>query len=511
MRVALVLLGLCLVVVPSLSVDYVNPSECVTDSVLSLVEDYYPLSTRITSNTGISVTDTAFTKVNFAQGFSVTYYKGFKVVENRLAKQVYVLYSCGTPMPAAAAYPAGAKVFQVPLSSISVTDTTALGFVSLLGLQDRVMYTTSYSVAPCMQKLTSSACNKTSSTDNNALVGGIFGGGTTTNTSVAVTASADPGALNRAEWIKFVSVFFNKEIEANAIFDKITERYNAIKTAATSTPVSGRPVIAWVTYSPASIYGPANWGFSNATYKEQYSADAGGVALNITALTEQYATTANPYVMFQYGALSFQNETHMSDLKNILSGVDVIIDEGYYGEGVGGLADLAKFMSTWGLTDADKPNYKFLANNNVLRIDATLGSTNLATAWYEGAVAEPHEVLYDMVLAYNSSIVPSSEVTRTEGKYLRNMATTNRTIVTSAQCALPFSATECKVDYVKICPLLFKNCTGSVVAASSTSRCEEVCTPGASPPPPSGADSVTVTALSALLAVLLSVVMLALF
>jgi hypothetical protein len=59
--------------------------------------------------------------------------------------------------------------------------------------------------------------------------------------------------------------------------------------------------------------------------------DAGGVALNITALTEQYATAANPNVIFQYGALSFQNETHMSDLKNILSGVDMVIDEGYYG------------------------------------------------------------------------------------------------------------------------------------------------------------------------------------
>ena len=28
--------------------------------------------------------------------------------------------------------------------------------------------------------------------------------------SIAFTANSDPGALNRAEWIKFMSLFFNK-------------------------------------------------------------------------------------------------------------------------------------------------------------------------------------------------------------------------------------------------------------------------------------------------------------
>lgn len=37
------------------------------------------------------------------------------------------------------------------------------------------------------------------------------------------SATADPGVLNRAEWIKFVALFFNKEIEANKIFTEIVD------------------------------------------------------------------------------------------------------------------------------------------------------------------------------------------------------------------------------------------------------------------------------------------------
>ncbi len=37
------------------------------------------------------------------------------------------------------------------------------------------------------------------------------------------------GLLNRAEWIKFLALFFNKEREASVAFQAITNAYNAIK------------------------------------------------------------------------------------------------------------------------------------------------------------------------------------------------------------------------------------------------------------------------------------------
>lgn len=44
-----------------------------------------------------------------------------------------------------------------------------------------------------------------------------------------LTACICTGPLNRAEWIKFVSLFFNKEAEANALFDNITSEYESVQ------------------------------------------------------------------------------------------------------------------------------------------------------------------------------------------------------------------------------------------------------------------------------------------
>jgi hypothetical protein len=48
----------------------------------------------------------------------------------------------------------------------------------------------------------------------------------------ACSAYADPGALNRAEWVKFVAVFFNKEVEANKLFSTISTDYQKLNTSA---------------------------------------------------------------------------------------------------------------------------------------------------------------------------------------------------------------------------------------------------------------------------------------
>ena len=37
------------------------------------------------------------------------------------------------------------------------------------------------------------------------------------------------GTLNRAEWIKFTGLFFNKEKEASNYFDTLSKRYKSIK------------------------------------------------------------------------------------------------------------------------------------------------------------------------------------------------------------------------------------------------------------------------------------------
>lgn len=94
------------------------------------------------------------------------------------------------------------------------------------------------------------------------------------------SAYADPGALNRAEWVKFVAVFFNKEVEANKLFSTITTDYQKLNTsaraaaAAATTPVRA----AWISKFGDSI------SMSYAVYKQQLvtvSAALGGAGTGL--------------------------------------------------------------------------------------------------------------------------------------------------------------------------------------------------------------------------------------
>ena len=44
-----------------------------------------------------------------------------------------------------------------------------------------------------------------------------------------VRRSSPAGTLNRAEWVKFLGLFFNKEKEASNYFDSVEKQYNTIK------------------------------------------------------------------------------------------------------------------------------------------------------------------------------------------------------------------------------------------------------------------------------------------
>ncbi len=58
--------------------------------------------------------------------------------------------------------------------------------------------------------------------------------------SLTCSATADPGPLNRAEYIKYIAAFFNKEAQANVLFNQTVARYEAIKAAAAKA-AAGEP------------------------------------------------------------------------------------------------------------------------------------------------------------------------------------------------------------------------------------------------------------------------------
>ncbi len=70
-------------------------------------------------------------QVTAAKDFTVAYYNNYKVVTNKKANETYVLYQCGVPKPIAGSpgVVPGAKIFEVPLMNVAVTDTIPLGFL----------------------------------------------------------------------------------------------------------------------------------------------------------------------------------------------------------------------------------------------------------------------------------------------------------------------------------------------------------------------------------------------
>jgi ABC-type Fe3+-hydroxamate transport system substrate-binding protein len=69
------------------------------------------------------------------------------------------------------------------------------------------------------------------------------------DTAVAASCSsfADPGVLNRAEWVKFVAVFFNKEVEAERLFNNVRADYQKFNSSARAAAGADGKRVAWLT------------------------------------------------------------------------------------------------------------------------------------------------------------------------------------------------------------------------------------------------------------------------
>lgn len=99
----------------------------------------------------------------------------------------------------------------------------------------------------------------------------------------AITAeSSEENPLGRAEWIKYYSLFFNKEKTANEAFERIEANYTAIQKKTRN--VTSRPTIFSGMEFQGTWYAPGG-----GSYVAQLFRDAGGnyILVNDTATSEQ--------------------------------------------------------------------------------------------------------------------------------------------------------------------------------------------------------------------------------
>jgi len=356
--------------------------------------------------------------------FSVQYFNSYKVVKNVGTNETFFLYMCGTPVPNV---PLGAKSLQIPLHTIGNQETVILTFLELLGLRQNIRYMdVTYVTSPCTLKLAQLGQilyleypygNTTLRQQEIAMVDAVFGGSDYEPTEpkvISQSASQDPGALRRAEWIGFVSLFFNLEKQATAIYSGIQTRYQCHSQQAIALGVTKS--VVWITYDPASPYNDntTTWTLSNSAYKQQFVQDAGGISPQLSQTV-------------------FYN---LGDLYTVLKNIDIVIDETYYLYG----NTYSQFLQNVGLLPSS--SYPFVKNNQVWREDR-LQDINEGLDWFETALAEADVVLEDVI----AIIHPELHNYNYQTIWFRNVARNESvSLVTSQSCIDPNATLVSPVD-----------------------------------------------------------------
>ena len=186
--------------------------------------------------------------VAHAKNFGVEYFANYKVVTVPEptpggAAETYVLVQRGTPAPPLTGPLTGAAVIEVPVESIFMGSTTPLPFLVDLDVVDRLTGVASAGLIhaePVLERIEAGAVVEYAAggeVDAEAVIEAapamLMTEGLEHPTypilraaDVAVVAGTEwlePSPLGRAEWLKYVAVFFNREAAAARLFASIEE------------------------------------------------------------------------------------------------------------------------------------------------------------------------------------------------------------------------------------------------------------------------------------------------
>jgi iron complex transport system substrate-binding protein len=197
------------------------------------------------------------TKLSYADGFTIQYQGRNKLVEVKYPFQgatsgfKYLLVPRGDSIPA---HPQDIRVITIPLTSIVVTSTTHIPLLEYLGVSDKLIGfpTTDYVSSEKVRERIDDGqvqdlgvdkgmnLERLASLRPDMVMGytmtsdyGQFKKMEELNIPVVINAEyLEKHPLGRAEWIKFTSVFFDKEKEADSVFKVIEKSYMEVKSLA---------------------------------------------------------------------------------------------------------------------------------------------------------------------------------------------------------------------------------------------------------------------------------------
>ena len=257
--------------------------------------------------------------LNFATGFAINNFEDYKEVivyspwkKGEIYARYYLVKDEKTKTPGE-----GIKI-KIPLKTLATTSVTHLEFLSLLNEIQTI-------TGVCSPKLIYNA-----ELQKNILAGKITDLGDAFNLNVERVLLLKPNALmtsgfnqtdanaqrigqagipviynnewmetsllGRAEWIKFVAAFYDKELQADTIFAGIDKRYNDLKTKALK--VTNKPKIMSGNNFRGTWYMPAGRSFmgqlfldAGADYFYANDTTTGSLPLNVETVLKNFANT----------------------------------------------------------------------------------------------------------------------------------------------------------------------------------------------------------------------------
>lgn len=232
--------------------------------------------------------------ITHAANFTVAYHGNYKVLtalhpSPGAGPETYVLVQRGTPSPELQGDLANATVVEVPIASIFSESTTHLPFLEELGVLDTLTGVANagfISSEAVLARIAAGQVTEYAPTfelnselvierDPDVLMTGgsedpLYEG--LRNAGIAVVANAEwlePTPLGRAEWLKYMAVFYNREAMAESAFDAIVRGYEELR--ALTGDLADRPTVM-----TGFVFGGTWFATGGAGFMAQLIRDAGG-------------------------------------------------------------------------------------------------------------------------------------------------------------------------------------------------------------------------------------------
>jgi iron complex transport system substrate-binding protein len=338
-------------------------------------------------------------KLTHTNGFTIEYHNNYKVVTVKTPWQgakdalQYALVQCGTPAPADFKKE---QIIEVPVKRFVSMSTTYLPFLDEMNLLDRLvgLDDATYVNNPKVAKLAADGklkligfgakVNVEQALDLNPDLIMTYAIGDTDSDAhpklieaglkVVVNAEwLDTSPLGRAEWGKFLAIFFNHEAAAETMFAKTATAYEKLVTLAAT--VKTKPTVFTDTDYQGTWYVAGGQSFG-----AHFLADAGASYL----WAGDKATGSSP--------LAFEAVFDKA------KGADFWIN-------TGSMTSLNELKAA----DARYADFAAFKNGNVWNNNARTNA-NGGSDYYESAIAHPDVVLADLIKILHPELLPDHEM-----------------------------------------------------------------------------------------------------